>query len=149
METVMRPIIILMLVVVMSACGQPQQAAKSETNAGTIADFAKVGAYEQFKSRGFYIVHLPEGKLVALDTASTHLGCITNWLADKQMFKNPCNGSLYDLNGINRTGVDPRPLERYRIYVHDGQVVVDKTVRFRSERDEWDSSRSFIKLSGT
>src|SRR5438876_12106427 len=122
----MRRITILMLVVVLSACGQPQQGANGNMNAGAIADFAKVGVYEQFKSNGFYIVHLPENRLVALDTASTHLGCITNWLEDQQMFKNPCNGSLYDLHGINRTGADPRPLERFRIYVHDGQLVVDK-----------------------
>jgi Rieske Fe-S protein len=113
---------------------------------GRASDFLNVGVFQQFKSLGFYIVHLTDGKIVALDTASTHLGCITNWKPEEKMFENPCQGSLYDMRGINRTGVDPRPLERYRIYLDGEQIVVDKSSRFRHERGEWDAPASFINL---
>ena len=121
-------------------------AAGTTVEVGPVEDYREVAVYEQFKRQGFYLVHLPEGKLVALDTASTHLGCITNWLPNHSVFKNPCNGSLYDILGINRIGQDPRPLEHYRIYLHGEQIVVDKTVRFRQELGEWESPSSFTDL---
>ena len=141
---------VVVIIIASSACSRtqkPPNVASNIVTAGHVDDYSEVGVYQQFKPQGFYVVHLPEGKLVALDTASTHLGCITGWLPKKTMFMDPCNGSRYDMQGINRTGQDPRPLERYRINLDGEQIVVDKTATFRYELGEWELPSSFIELA--
>jgi len=83
----------------------------------------------------------------ALATVCTHLGCTPNWLEAEQKFKCPCHGSGFYPTGINFEGPAPRPLERYKIYVgDDGQVVVDKTKKFRQERGQWNDPASYIAV---
>jgi len=41
----------------------------------------------------------------------------------------------------------PRPLERLRITrAEDGQLVVDKSVKYLSEKGEWSKPGSFLKV---
>jgi cytochrome b6-f complex iron-sulfur subunit len=80
------------------------------------------------------------GRLVAISTVCTHLGCTPNWLAGESKFKCPCHGSGYYINGVNFEGPTPRPLERFRVYVNpaDGKVWVDKTMKCQVEKNECD-----------
>ena len=75
------------------------------------------------------------GRLIAISTVCTHLGCTPNWQEGENKFKCPCHGSGYYMNGVNFEGPTPRPLERFRLYVDpvDGKVVVDKTVKCQVE----------------
>lgn len=98
---------------------------------------------------GFFLVHLAEqGRLVALSTVCTHLGCVPTWQASDRKFKCPCHGSGFRADGVNFEGPAPRPLERFRIYVDpsDGQVVVDQTVTFRQELGQWDDPDSYVAV---
>jgi len=101
---------------------------------------------ERYKDQNTWIVRY-EGRIYALSTTCTHLGCTPNWLEREQKFKCPCHGSGFQITGINFEGPAPRPLERWAIRVgEDGQMVVDRSRKFQQERGEWDNPDSFIKV---
>jgi cytochrome b6-f complex iron-sulfur subunit len=95
---------------------------------------------------GVWIVREPEG-FYALIAVCTHLGCSPNWLAAENKFKCPCHGSGYYKSGVNFEGPAPRPLERARIVLaDDGQILVDKSVKFQQEKGEWDKAGAYLKV---
>ena len=120
----------------------------STFRAGRVSDFATPGAvYEQFKgTNGVWIVHLPDGTLVAISDICTHLGCIPNWLPGDQKFKCPCHGSGYYITGVNFEGPAPRPLERFKVSMDGEFIVVDKGTKFRQELGQWDSPGAFLAV---
>ena len=86
------------------------------------------------------------GRVAALGSIWTHLGCIPNWLPNDRKFKCPCHGSGYKPNGINFEGPTPRPLERFRISVADGLVLVDKSKKYQYELGQWDQPGSYLEV---
>ncbi len=96
-----------------------------------------------------WIVREREG-FYALIAICTHLGCTPRWLQAEEKFKCPCHGSGYYKDGINFEGPTPRPLERAMITLaDDGQILVDKSIKFRYELGEWGKPGSFLKYTGT
>jgi cytochrome b6-f complex iron-sulfur subunit len=94
---------------------------------------------------GVWIVREPAG-FYALIAVCTHLGCSPNWLTAENKFKCPCHGSGFYKSGINFEGPAPRPLERARVVLaDDGQILVDKSVKFQYEKGEWDKAEAFLK----
>jgi cytochrome b6-f complex iron-sulfur subunit len=92
-----------------------------------------------------WIVREADG-FYALIAVCTHLGCSPNWLPAENKFKCPCHGSGFYRTGVNFEGPAPRPLERARIVLSDdGQILVDKSVKFQQEKGEWDNPDSFLK----
>ncbi|HEY7410102.1 MAG TPA: Rieske 2Fe-2S domain-containing protein [Vicinamibacteria bacterium] len=92
-----------------------------------------------------WIVREAEG-FYALIAVCTHLGCSPNWLAAENKFKCPCHGSGFYRTGRNFEGPAPRPLERARIVLaDDGQILVDKSVKFQEEKGEWENPEAFLK----
>jgi cytochrome b6-f complex iron-sulfur subunit len=78
----------------------------------------------------------------------THLGCTPRWLGPESKFKCPCHGSGFRMDGTNFEGPAPRPLERVKITrADDGQIVVDKAVKFRKELGEWDKQGAYLKYA--
>ena len=95
---------------------------------------------------GVWIVREAEG-FYALIATCTHLGCSPNWLAAENKFKCPCHGSGFYRSGVNFEGPAPRPLERARIVLaDDGQILVDKAMKFQQEKGEWDNPEAFLKV---
>ncbi len=101
------------------------------------------GVNEDYKPQGIWMIR-EEGRIAALNIICTHLGCIPNWLPNDRKFKCPCHGSGYKPNGINFEGPTPRPLERFRIMVKDGLVIVDKSKKYQFELGQWDQQGSFL-----
>ena len=98
------------------------------------------------KKHAVWIIRNEEG-IYALSTVCTHLGCTPNWLEVEQKYKCPCHGSGFRKTGINFEGPAPRPLERHAIYLaDDGQIVIDKTKRYKWEKGEWETEDSFLKI---
>ncbi len=100
-------------------------------------------------ARGVWIVHTDQYKgrnlIYALASVCTHLGCTPNWLEGEQKYKCPCHGSGFYINGVNFEGPAPRPLERLGIKLaSDGQLEVDKSVKFQEEMGQWEDSNSFV-----
>ena len=98
------------------------------------------------KSHSVWIVRDDE-KIIALSTVCTHLGCTPNWLETDRKFKCPCHGSGFRASGVNFEGPAPRPLERYKIVLaNDGQILVDKTKKFKYEKGEWSRTESYLEV---
>jgi len=114
--------------------------------AGKIGEFGDTKVYEQHKDKNVWLVHLPEGKLIALSTICTHLGCIPNWLQNDAKFKCPCHGSGFYMNGVNFEGPAPRPLERLRLYLEGDVLMVDKSQKYREELGQWTSPDSYLNV---
>lgn len=119
----------------------------STFRAGKIGDYPDPAVYETFKSsQNVWIVYLPEGKLVALSTICTHLGCIPNWIQTDQKYKCPCHGSGFYMDGVNFEGPAPRPLERLAISLDGEWVVVDKSKKYRQELGQWADPKSYVAI---
>lgn len=99
-------------------------------------------------SQRVWIANLPEeGGLVAISAICTHLGCTPRWLASEEKYKCPCHGSGFTKDGINFEGPAPRPLERYKIgLAEDGQILIDKSKTFLSEKGEWGKPGSYLPV---
>ena len=116
---------------------------------GAADKFDDGNVYEQWKNEyGVWIVK-NEGKLYAIRTVCTHLGCTPNWLEGEQKFKCPCHGSGFRKTGINFEGPAPRPLERFSIAIaDDGQVQIDKSKKWQQELGQWtEENGAFVKIS--
>jgi len=101
---------------------------------------------DRFKDQNAWVVKY-QGKIYALSTTCTHLGCTPNWLESATKFKCPCHGSGFYITGVNFEGPAPRPLERWAISIgDDGQIVVDKSKKFQKELGQWDNPESFLKV---
>ncbi len=118
----------------------------SKFKAGYPDNFEEGKVTDRFKDLNTWVVKA-EGKVYALSTTCTHLGCTPNWLEREQKFKCPCHGSGFYITGINFEGPAPRPLERWAVSIgDDGQLVVDKSKKFQYERGEWTNPESYIKV---
>jgi cytochrome b6-f complex iron-sulfur subunit len=74
-------------------------------------------------------------KLYALLTTCTHLGCLTGFFPAESLFKCPCHGSNFSLQGDPVAGPAPVPLYRLALSIGaDGQIVVDKNRRENDPR---------------
>jgi len=120
----------------------------STFKAGNPGDYAVGAVDERWKeSYGVWLVRTEDG-FYALSTTCTHLGCTPNWLGAESKFKCPCHGSGFYQTGINFEGPAPRPLERYRISLaDDGQIFIDKNVKFQQEKGQWESPGAFLNYS--
>ena len=107
------------------------------------------GVDERWKEKyGVWIVRNTTS-IYALVATCVHLGCTPNWLPAQNKFKCPCHGSGYYVSGINFEGPAPRPLERAEITIspEDGQIIVDKAVRYLYERGQWSDPKAFVKMA--
>lgn len=116
--------------------------------AGFPAEYAVNKVDERFKKKyGVWIVRNEKG-IYVLSTVCTHLGCTPNWLEGESKFKCPCHGSGFYSTGINFEGPAPRPLERFKVQMsEDGQIYVDKTMKFQFEKGQWNDPASFMELA--
>ena len=98
------------------------------------------------KDQRVWIIRTEEG-IYALFAKCTHLGCTPRWLTAENKFKCPCHGSGFYKTGINFEGPAPRPLERLRITrAEDGQILIDKSVKYLFEKGQWDKPGAFLKV---
>ena len=118
---------------------------KQSFSVGRIEDYAVGEVSERFKKKYAVWIVRDSEKIFALSTVCTHLGCTPNWLENENKFKCPCHGSGYYKTGINFEGPAPRPLERFKISLApEGEIVVDKMVKFQYEKGQWSNPDSYI-----
>jgi len=118
----------------------------SKVKVGFPVDFEEGKVTDRFKEQNMWVIRY-QGKIYALSTTCTHLGCTPNWLEAAQKFKCPCHGSGFYITGVNFEGPAPRPLERWSIGIgDDGQLVVDKSKKFQKELGQWSDPDSFVTV---
>jgi cytochrome b6-f complex iron-sulfur subunit len=117
--------------------------------AGKPSTFTVGEVNESFmKSQRVWIIREDTG-FYAISGICTHLGCTPRWLGPENKFKCPCHGSGFRRDGTNFEGPAPRPLERVKVEIVDGQLVIDKAVKFRKELGEWEKPGSYAKFSAS
>jgi cytochrome b6-f complex iron-sulfur subunit len=87
------------------------------TYEGTPQAAAKIPAY--------VLANTAASGFVALYRKCVHLGCTVPFCNSSKWFECPCHGSKYSINGEYRAGPAPRSLDRFRVDIVNGQVVVD------------------------
>ena len=119
----------------------------STFKAGLPTDYAIGEVSEKYKKDQRVWIIRTEAGLYALFAKCTHLGCTPRWLAAENKFKCPCHGSGFYKTGVNFEGPAPRPLERLRITrAEDGQLLIDKGVKYLYEKGEWTKPGAFLKV---
>jgi cytochrome b6-f complex iron-sulfur subunit len=84
---------------------------------GQPAAAAKIPAY--------VTANTAQSGFVALYRKCVHLGCSVPFCDTAKWFECPCHGSKYSINGEYRSGPAPRSLDRFRVDIVGGKVVVD------------------------
>lgn len=117
--------------------------------AGYPQDFVVGEVSEKFKDeKRVWIIRDRQG-FYALISICTHLGCTPRWLPSDTKFKCPCHGSGFYQTGVNFEGPAPRPLERAFIgLADDGQIEIDRSIKFLYEKNEWGKPGSFLNYTG-
>jgi len=70
------------------------------------------------------IVKTKTGELVALSAVCTHLGCIVQWVKEKQHFLCPCHAGEFATDGSVLSGPPPRPLAKIPLTLTEGKVTI-------------------------
>ncbi len=93
--------------------------------AGRVEDYPRNSVSEKWKKgQKVWIVHREEG-LYALVSICTHLACTPNWVEDEKLFRCPCHGSVFDVEGDVIAGPAPEPLYRVPILNNgEGELTV-------------------------
>lgn len=93
--------------------------------AGRTADYPRASVSEKWKSdQKVWIVHGGEG-IYALISICTHLACTPNWFEEEKVFKCPCHGSVFTIEGDVVSGPAPSPLYRAPLQLsEDGELIV-------------------------
>lgn len=67
----------------------------------------------------FWLVQTANRQVLALYKVCTHLGCLYGWLDENGIFRCPCHGSQFQLDGTYISGPAPRSLDRFVVQVVD------------------------------
>ena len=86
-----------------------------------------------------FIVRNKQGDFYALSSVCTHLACLVNWRSESVSGEQegaiscPCHGSIYDEIGNVISGPAPRPLDRFRMELENGKLIVNTNEIVREE----------------
>lgn len=87
-------------------------------------------AWVEQKQDGFVYVNVDDnGELLIMSPICTHLGCTAGEANAAQKGSGiaiycPCHGGEYDEYGINIGGPPPRPLDIFKAYIKDNEVLI-------------------------
>ncbi len=109
--------------------------------------YKSFGVYTDFrKSHGVWVVSTFSSSgvmIVALSAICTHNACGTRYNRHANKFKCPCHGSSFTSDGlVSGSGRATRALERCRLDLIDGELVVNPDIRFRQDQNEWSNPYS-------
>lgn len=70
------------------------------------------------------LLRTPEGELRAFLARCPHLGCVVRFAAERQAVECACHGGRFASDGRRLAGPSPGPLERLRVELVGGDIVV-------------------------
>lgn len=81
----------------------------------------------RFGSTPAIITHTEDGEFHAFKAVCTHLGCTVQFRQDKQDIWCACHGGCYDAgSGKNIAGPPPKPLDKLKVAIENGNLVVSE-----------------------
>ncbi len=97
------------------------------------------------KEHNVFIVRQPKG-IYVMKSICPHLGCAVSWFNSESIFKCPCHGSFFDVNGDVIGGPAPGPLARVGVSLDlAGNIVVD-TVQEAGKTDQREKRAFLLKV---
>ena len=76
-----------------------------------------------------WVVKVSDAEVIAFSPVCTHLGCAYHWDERKNNFLCPCHSSTFGLDGRVLSGPAPRPLDRFRVRIENGRLLVGAAER--------------------
>jgi len=81
----------------------------------------------KFGTKPAMLIHHDDDTWTALTAVCTHLGCTAGYEPSKKQIFCPCHGGTYDAHtGANVAGPPPKPLDKYKVAMTSGKVVVSR-----------------------
>lgn len=104
----------------------PRKGAGEKEKVSIPRDQIEVGDAHFFQFRGHpaVLVQNAPGEFLALSAVCTHLGCIVQWIPEKQEFLCPCHAGIFSREGKVLSGPPPKPLPSFPVALSDDQVLV-------------------------
>ncbi len=84
----------------------------------------KDGWAERTSTKAVWAVKRSDGEITAYSPICPHLGCGFRWDRQDRLFKCPCHGSVFDIDGTVKAGPAPRPLDTLPAKVENGELLV-------------------------
>ena len=75
-------------------------------------------------TKGIWAIKQQDNQVTVFSPICPHLGCGYQWDKQDRLFKCPCHGSIYDVDGNVKGGPAPRPLDTLPVKVENGQLLV-------------------------
>ncbi|NIA12212.1 MAG: Rieske 2Fe-2S domain-containing protein [Nitrospiraceae bacterium] len=106
------------------ALGSTKSFKIGEPQAKKVKVVRQLGWRKHVSTETMFILTDDGQNFIAMSDVCTHLGCHVRWLPDKNEFWCPCHNGIFDKHGKNISGPPPRPLDRYKVKVDNGQLFV-------------------------
>lgn len=119
-----------LLLLVAITLASPLYDAPDVKNAGAASDYT-FGEPKQFKDEDFWLSKQADGSFLALYELDPATGCTIGFdtahelLGRRAWFRDACSGSAYDLTGSCFDGPCDIGLNRYKVTIENGDVIVD------------------------
>ena len=101
--------------------------------AGGVGDFPE-GSVTEFDQGNFYLVRADDGGFMAMDRRCPHLGCMIEWVPEKDKFGCPCHAASFDKNGDFQNQIAARALDTFPVFFEKEMVKVDTSRLVTRER---------------
>ncbi len=85
---------------------------------------AKNGWQESHTTKGVWAVKQTDGHVTVYSPICPHLGCGFRWDQQDRLFKCPCHGSIFNIDGTVKAGPAPRPLDTLPSKIENGELLV-------------------------
>lgn len=84
----------------------------------------KDGWQEKQATKAVWAVKQTDGQVKVYSPICPHLGCGFRWDQQDHLFKCPCHGSVFAIDGTVKAGPAPRPLDTLPSKVEEGRLLV-------------------------
>lgn len=111
-------------------------------NVGSFSDYSSGVSVKYLSSHKVWIINDNE-IIYALITSC----CNSEWLSETNNFICNCDGSTFNISGSSNDGLSAGAMERVKIEIgKDGQIIIDKSIKFSYEKGEFNNTQAFIKI---
>ena len=77
-----------------------------------------------FRDQPAIVINRPGKGFIALSKVCTHLGCLVEYVKERNLLICPCHAGTFDLEGTVLSGPPPKPLQKLPLRVEGEQVII-------------------------